>query len=61
MQVIDLTREENKLNENENDLCLDMDEDCKEVSCKLTCWLHSPELGICPYLNGDNENDINYN
>jgi len=51
MQVIDLTKEENNLNDNANDLCLDRDNDCKHVNCKLSCWLHSPELGICPYLS----------
>jgi hypothetical protein len=33
--------------------CRDFDEDCPEVECKLTCWLHDPEQGWCPYLRGD--------
>lgn len=31
-------------------ICLDFDEDCKDVPCKTTCWLYQPERGICPYL-----------
>lgn len=32
-------------------LCSDMDEDCAGIACHLTCWLHAPELGVCPYLS----------
>ena len=39
------------LNASENDLCQDLDNDCYDVKCKLTCWLHAPELGICPFIN----------
>ena len=50
MQVFDLTKEQ-PLNRSADDLCRDMDEDCEAVSCKVTCWMHAPELGICPYIN----------
>lgn len=30
--------------------CRDFDEDCADIGCKLTCWLHDPEQGWCPYL-----------
>lgn len=32
--------------------CRDYDEDCDDVPCKLTCWLHDPTQGVCPYLAG---------
>jgi len=32
-------------------ICADLDEDCDSVTCKVTCWLHAPEEGRCPYLN----------
>lgn len=35
-----------------DDICRDFDDDCEFVVCKLTCWLHAPEEGICPYLLG---------
>lgn len=31
-------------------LCADFDAECIEVRCKVTCWLHAPERGRCPYL-----------
>lgn len=40
--LIDLRHKDNR--------CVDYDEDCDDVPCKLTCWLHDPELGVCPYL-----------
>lgn len=42
-----------------SDLCADMDEDCPDVPCKLACWLHAPELGICPYLSEKGESHDN--
>jgi len=30
--------------------CDDYDEDCAEIRCKLTCWMHDPSTGYCPYL-----------
>jgi hypothetical protein len=50
IKVFDLTLEQ-PLNKNPEDLCRDMDEDCPKVSCKVSCWLRAPELGICPYIN----------
>lgn len=49
MKIYDLTKEQS-LNKNANHLCLDMDDDCQDVPCKVSCWLHAPELGICPYI-----------
>lgn len=34
-----------------NSRCADYDDDCPEVGCKLACWLHAPERGICPFLS----------
>jgi hypothetical protein len=31
-------------------LCKDMDSDCLSVEDHQKCWLHQPELGICPFL-----------
>ena len=38
------------LNQNPDDRCSDYDSECIEVSCKLSCWLYAPELGVCPFL-----------
>lgn len=35
----------------ENGLCADRDRDCKRVACHLSCWLHDPTQGICPFLD----------
>ena len=34
-------------------ICADKDEDCKDVKDKVRCWMHQPEEGLCPYLNGN--------
>jgi hypothetical protein len=31
-------------------ICKDFDAECVEVRCFVTCWLHAPERGRCPYL-----------
>lgn len=56
-KVIDLTLEQ-PLNKRPDDLCRDMDEDCPQVVCKVTCWLHAPELGICPYITVNQPEEI---
>lgn len=33
--------------------CKDFDEDCEWVRCKLSCWMHDPSTGQCPYLTGE--------
>lgn len=33
--------------------CEDFDDECPDVACKTTCWLHAPELGYCPFLRGE--------
>lgn len=37
--------------EERSPLCRDLDEDCLNVECKLSCWLHDPEQGPCPFLD----------
>lgn len=36
--------------------CEDFDEDCRQVKCKLTCWMYDLEKGYCPYLLGTMHN-----
>lgn len=31
-------------------ICKDFDAECVEVRCFVTCFLHAPERGRCPYL-----------
>ncbi len=31
-------------------MCSDLDNECPDVLDKVACWLHAPELGLCPYL-----------
>ena len=35
--------------------CIDLDEDCPGVPCKVRCWLYDPQRGMCPYLRSDPE------
>lgn len=37
--------------EEANPLCTDLDMDCLDVGCKITCWLYAPEKGPCPFLD----------
>ena len=30
--------------------CSDLDDECGDVTDKVACWLHAPELGMCPFL-----------
>lgn len=32
--------------------CADFDEDCRDIACKVGCWLYAPEEGWCPFLYG---------
>lgn len=41
------------LNKRASDRCRDFDDDCDDVPYKLSCWLHAPELGICPFIAGE--------
>ena len=54
MRVLTKLQEANLEQSNE---CSDKDEDCVRVKCKLSCWLHAPELGVCPFLLGVKPND----
>lgn len=45
--LIDCTKEDEW---SEDDLCIDYDDECHDVSCAVSCWLHAPENGICPMI-----------
>ena len=32
--------------------CADHDGECWDIPDKVACWLHAPEEGLCPYLEG---------
>ena len=32
-------------------VCADLDEDCPDVECHLSCWLYDMGRGRCPYLS----------
>lgn len=34
-------------------VCADLDDECPDVRCKLTCYLYQPERGICPFIAGE--------
>lgn len=31
--------------------CKDLDNECPDVKCKLSCWLYDPARGLCPFLS----------
>lgn len=31
--------------------CSDLDDECPDVKCKLSCWLYEPARGLCPFLS----------
>ena len=37
-----------------NDVCEDITDDCCEVRDKLACFMHNPQTGRCPFLQGNN-------
>jgi len=36
-------------------ICEDLDEDCPDVECHLSCWLYDMGRGRCPFLSEEKQ------